>query len=153
MAMKDRVRKGFDYHFYNWNKECDECTLSIVCFDNNPNPLECFTKEDLEVEYISRFGAKIIKENMRLRPRHLGYQHTKVGTYTGNPLLKKMDLCKRDHWEETFKSLISRPTLDEINSSFIQMSEDPKLRWLRDKRLKVDRQVGDQSEVEMAMLK
>jgi hypothetical protein len=150
---KSQVTQGFDYHFYNWDITKTECTVSIVCYDNNPNPLCCFTKEDLEVELISKFGARILKENLRLLPRHLGRQHTKIGTYTGSPLLRKMDLCHKDNWEETYPKALTKPEVQECNRSYIRMAENPKLRWLRDKRLKIDKQLGEFSIVEMAMLK
>jgi hypothetical protein len=151
--IKPYVTQGFDYHFYNWDATRTECTVSIVCYDNNPNPLCCFTKEDLETEMILKFGARILKENLRLLPRHLGRQHTRIGTYTGNPLLKNMDICKRDNWEETYPKALTKPEVQECNRSFIKMAENPKLRWLRDKRLKIDKELGDYSIVEMALLK
>ena len=153
LEIKPYVTQGFDYHFYNWDVTRTECTVSIVCYDNNPNPLCCFTKEDLEAEMILKFGARILKENLRLLPRHLGRQHTRIGTYTGNPLLKNMDLCKRDNWEETYPKALTKPEVQECNRSFIKMAENPKLRWLRDKRLKIDKELGDYSIVEMALLK
>ena len=151
--VKPCIRQGFDYHFYNWNAMHDECTVSLVCHDNNPNPMCCFTKEDLETEMILKFGARMVKENLRLLPRHLGRQHNRIATYTGSPMLRKMELCKKDNWEETYPKALTKPEVQECNRSFIQLAENPKLRWLRDKRLKIDKHVGDYSIVEMALLK
>ena len=82
--------------------------LHLVCSDSLPNPLRCFTKEDLEVEMIKKFGARIIKENMRLLPRHLGHQHTRIGTPTGSPLLRNMPLSHRDNFEETYPQAFNK---------------------------------------------
>jgi hypothetical protein len=147
------ITQGFDAHFYNWNRYKDECTVSLVCSDSLPNPLRCFTKEDLEVELIKKFGARIIKENLRLLPRHLGQQHMRIGTPTGSPLLRRMPLSHRDNFEETYPKLLTKPEIQEMNASFIAMSQNPKLKWLRDKRVKVDKITDKGSIVEMAMLR
>ena len=52
-----------------------------------------------------------------------------------------MDLCKRDNWEETYPKALTKPEVQECNRSFIKMAENPKLRWLRDKRLKIDKEL------------
>jgi hypothetical protein len=147
------ITQGYDAHFYNWNQYKDECTVSLVCSDSMPNPLRCFTKEDLEVEMIKKFGARIIKENMRLLPRHLGHQHAKIGTPVDSPLLKNMPLSHRDNFEETYPKLMTKSEITEMNASFIALSQNPKLKWLRDKRIKITKPVDNGSIVEMAMLR
>lgn len=61
-----RIPKGFNADFYDWTLTLDECTATFWCSDDNANPIERKTKEQLNDMIVSKFGNNIISDYMKM---------------------------------------------------------------------------------------
>src|SRR5215207_3782198 len=91
--------RGFSADFYDWATTLDECTATFWCSDDNPNPIERKTKEDLTNMITNRFADNIISDYMQM-PK--AFKLHKMGTPINNPLFKINPTKKHDDYKQHY---------------------------------------------------
>ena len=115
-------------HLEKWNKEKNECTATITCFDDYPFPTYRKTREELEEYVIKKFGSMILQD--KRKPSNLDTAAACKGLPLQHPLVKqdKKDYPSyQDNFSEEYVLPLTRKQLIEANSTLTS-----------DKRIKAD---------------
>jgi hypothetical protein len=112
------IEPGYNVHLEKWNKEKNECTMTVTCFDDYPMPQFRRTKEDLEEYIVKKFGAMILKDLRR--PNNFHLDSASKGIPLKHPLIKqdKKDYPSfQDNFKEEYMLELTKNQLQEANGT------------------------------------
>ena len=123
------IEPGYNVHLEKWNKEKNECTATITCFDDYPFPTYRKTREELEEYVVKKFGSMILQD--KRKPSNLDTAAACKGIPLTHPIVKqdKKDYPSyQDNFREEYVLPLTRKQLIEANSTLTS-----------DKRIKPDK--------------
>jgi hypothetical protein len=112
------IDPGFNVHLEKWNKEQNECTLTMTCFDDYPFPKYRKNKDDLELYLVKKFGSMIVED--KRKPVQLDLSAASKGIPLKHPLVlvdKKDYPSLQDNFSEEYFLPLTKKQLREANGT------------------------------------
>ena len=113
-----QLEQGYNAEFSHWDKQNNECTMTITCFDDYPDPRFRKNKDDLQSYLVRKFGSMIIKDARK--PSALQLTMAAKGLPLTHPLLKqdKKDYPSfQDNFKEEYILDLTKAQMREANST------------------------------------
>lgn len=117
------IESGFNAHLEKWNKENNECIMTLTCFDDYPFPKMRKTKEDLESYLVRKFGSMIIED--KRKPSNMDLSTSSKGIPLTHPILKadKKDYPSfADNFKEEYYLPLTKKQMLEANGTLTPAS-------------------------------